>query len=124
MASHHHGGDPRKAEYWRRQIERWHSSGMSISRFCRSSGFSESLFYYWRRTIAQRDGQVRARGGGLFVPVRVAEDEPGSLPGGIEIVLAGDRRIRVNGRVDRQMLAEVVAVVISASSVEPEGQAC
>jgi transposase len=116
MASHHHGGDPRKARCWRRQIERWHSSGMSISRFCRSSGFSESLFYYWRRTIAQRDGQVRERGGGLFVPVRVTEDEPGSLPGGIEIVLAGDRRIRVNGRVDRQMLADVVAVV--------EGQAC
>jgi len=116
MAAHNRGGDPRKEHYWRRQIERWHSSGMSISRFCRSTGFSEGLFHYWRRTIAERDEKGRKPSGNSFVPVRVAEDGSGSLHGGIEIVLAGDRRIRVSGRVDRQMLADVLAVM--------EGRAC
>jgi hypothetical protein len=71
MAAHNRGGNPRKEHYWRRQIERWHSSGMSVSRFCRSTGFSEGLFHYWRRTIAERDEKGRKPSGNPFVPVRV-----------------------------------------------------
>jgi hypothetical protein len=41
------------------------------------------------------------------VPVRVAEENNG----GMEIVLRGDRRVRLHGPVDRTALAEVVAAL-------------
>jgi hypothetical protein len=50
-----------------------------------------------------------------FVPVRVTE-EALEHAGPIEIVLSGGRVIRLRGHVDRQMLADVLAVM--------EGQAC
>jgi len=110
------GRDFKKEAYWRRQIERWRSSGLSIRRFCRSARTSEALFYYWRRTVARRDGQSGERGGSSFVPVRVTGDEPMRRDGKIEIILAGGRCVRVSGQVDGQMLAEVLAVV--------EGRGC
>jgi hypothetical protein len=54
----------------------------------------------------------------------VVEDEASNAGAAIEIVLASQRRVRVIGRVDRQALTDVLAVLTSASSVEPEGRAC
>ena len=48
-----------------------------------------------------------------FVPVSVAEDQAPALAG-IEIVLPGGARIRVADGVQRQALADVVAVLREA----------
>ena len=51
------------------------------------------------------------------MPVRVVAEEPARAEDGrIEIALPGGRQVRISGRVDRQALAEVLAVL--------EGRAC
>lgn len=73
---------------------------------------------YLLRTPKRRSGSAPA----VFAPVHIRADEPShvhvdrscarlALDGRIEIVLDDGRRIRVNGRVDRQMLTDVLAVL-------------
>jgi hypothetical protein len=46
-----------------------------------------------------------------FVPIRVSAPETAGFERPIEIVLPRDRRVRVRGPVDRQMLADVLAAM-------------
>jgi transposase-like protein len=46
-----------------------------------------------------------------FLPVRVVEGPAAEAVGGVEIVLAHDRAVRVRAGFDRQTLAEVLAVL-------------
>lgn len=115
-----------RESFWRRMICRQAESGLSIRSWCRSNRLAEPTFYWWRKELSRRDA---ARGDHeaeqtKFIPLRVMEDESSTPNGAIEIVLADQRRIRVLGRVDRQLLADVLCVLTSASSVEPEGEAC
>ena len=88
-------------------------SGQSVRAFCAGRGLSEPSFYSWRRTLAVRDARSPAVATPVqtpaFVPIHVAEENNG----GIEIVLRGDRRVRLRGSVDRAALAEVVAALES-----------
>jgi hypothetical protein len=76
------------------------------------------LFYAWRRTIARRDADrlETARStvsAPAFLPIHLAgtvnafDDVP------FEIVLAGDRRIRLRPPVDRAALVQIVAALQS-----------
>jgi hypothetical protein len=82
---------------------------MSVAAYCRRHGLREYGFYWWRRELVRRDAAVPA----AFVPVRVTAKLPAvaeeQKQGGIEIVLPGDRRVRVTGLlVDRRMLRDVL----------------
>lgn len=105
--------DPNKEAFWRRMVREQAESGLSARVWCGRCGLNQGTFCWWRRELARRDAK---RTHSAFVPVRVTEDEPAGRHGAIEIVLAGDRRIRVSGRVDRQILADVLAVM--------EGRTC
>jgi hypothetical protein len=57
------------------------------------------------------------------VPVTVAARTPASTgKGRIEIILPGDRRVRVMGAVDRQRLADVLAVLEDQSGRREEAR--
>lgn len=99
--------------FWRRMIQKQVCSGMAVAAWCLKRRLDPSSFYWWRRQLARRDTQKKQVS---FVPVHVTEDVPGNGSGEIEIVLAGGRRVRIHGRVDRRMLSDVLAVV--------ESQAC
>lgn len=62
---------------------------------------------WWRRRLAGRSSENSAT---AFVPVHVTDDGV-AAGGGIEIVLAGERRVHLIGPVDRQALADVLAVL-------------
>lgn len=98
--------DLSKESFWRRLVRRQATSGLSVRAWCRRHGQREPAFYWWRTELARRDAEQTA-----FVPVRVAGDETGGGEGRIEIVLTDQRRIRLCGRVDRQVLADVLAVM-------------
>jgi transposase-like protein len=50
-----------KEEFWRKQIDLWQESGLSVRAFCRESGIVETSFYAWRRELiirAREDGSA------------------------------------------------------------------
>ena len=90
-------GAPRngaKERSWRRLIQQWRHSGMTIRDFCVEHEVSEPSFFAWRRTIADRDrqsGQPSADGYGnvdnhktpdspTFVPLHVVSTPADSTP--------------------------------------------
>ena len=85
-----------KIEGWKKQIAEQGSSGLSVSRFCRERGISESSFGYWRKKISltgTSEGFARVERGGLIAV---------ELPGGKTV------------RVDRCDLAAVLEVLCGA----------
>jgi hypothetical protein len=91
-----HGGrgvacDPVKDAFWRDTLAAFAGAGQDIRQFCRERGLRESAFYFWRRTIARRDGKAvpaatrkpvaAKRPAPAFVSVRVQGRPPAADPG-------------------------------------------
>ncbi len=105
-------GKPRdavKERYWRQVVLQWRRSGRSVGTFCAERGLSAANFYFWRRTIAQRDAESVA-----FVPVRVVPEEKEADAGegaGLELVLGAGRRLRIGPGFDGLTLRRLLAVL-------------
>lgn len=97
--------DERKEAFWRRMVRDQERDGLTVRDWCRRHRLQESAFYWWRQQLVRRDAET------MFVPVRVMEDPSAEHGGRIEIVLPDQRRVQVIGRVDRQTLADVLAVL-------------
>jgi len=101
--------DRKKEAFWRRHVQGQQASGESIRAYCHAHSLKEPAFYWWRTELARR-GQSTAQP--AFVPVHVVADTPAC----IEITLPGGQRVRIRGSVDRQTLADVLAVLTSAGA--------
>lgn len=102
-------GKPRdrgKEQQWRRWLQEWRRSGLSVAAFCRGRGLAENRFYAWRRILAQRDAEQAT-----FVPVRLMAENSSAQDGILEVVLAGGRRLRVPRAFDAATLRQVLAVL-------------
>ena len=100
--------EDRKEALWRRLVRQQADSGLCVRAWCGRHKVKVSQFYWWRTELARRDAQ---KSKAAFVAVRVCEDALVGQEGSIEIVLGNGWRIRVAGRVDRQMLVDVLAVL-------------
>lgn len=114
---------PRRA-HWQALLEECRGSGLSQAEFCRRRGILPGTLAFWKHTLAREASAARSRARRArpappaFVPVRVIarsrptdEGRAGSVPaptGEIDIVLRGDRHVRVRGRVDVQWLGQIV----------------
>ena len=124
--------DRAKEGFWRRMIRQQARSGLSVRGWCRRHSLSEPSFYWWRRRLARsgkpaHQSDPPATGAPQFVPVRITADQAGaanSRPERIEIILPGKTRVRVLGAVDRQALADVLAVLDSIGAGSAESAAC
>ena len=105
--------DLKKELFWRRAVRQQADSGNSVRRWGRKQGLKEASFYRWRRELAQREAEPRST---AFVPVHVTADRPRDDDPRIEIVLTDGRHVGVHGPVDRQRLADVLAVLSSGST--------
>lgn len=50
-----------KESYWKKQLELWQNSGLSVRAFCKEHGIVETSFYAWRRELiirARETGEV------------------------------------------------------------------
>ena len=109
--------DRRLEARWRRIIRDHTRSGMTTREFCHKNNLAESAFYFWRRELQRRQAeQERCQASDppaapAFVAVHVAEHGGTPAGGSIEIELSGGRRIHVAAPVDRQALADVLAVL-------------
>ena len=106
--------DPRKEQQWRRLIQLWKNSGLTVRTFCARHHVTQASFYAWRRELQQRDAAA------TFVPVQVVTDDqptPVTSISTIEVVLAGGHCVRVTPGFDPVTLRQLLAVL-------REGGAC
>jgi transposase-like protein len=120
-------GAPRdygKEHFWRRLFQLWRRSGCTIRAFCAEHGVSEPSFFAWRRRIAERDRQAPARPDGhtgdhrddrhrqpTFVPLRVVPTPATEPATAFEVVLPGDRVVRVPAGFDPASLRQLLAIL-------------
>ena len=117
--------DKRRETRWRRLVRDHKRSGLTVRQFCHENDLPESAFYYWRRELLRRDAardeakqeqrkrpstSTRPVTPAAFVPVTVTQEaRPDAAR--IEIELPGGQRVHVTAPVDRQALADVLAVL-------------
>jgi transposase-like protein len=113
--------DVEKEAYWREVVQRQAASGVSVRSFCRQQQLVESAFYAWRRTIAERDGQVPTR---KPPPAKVHQPRPApvafvqavvtDLPAreaSIALELAGGRVLRLPASTSVERLAQLITAL-------------
>jgi hypothetical protein len=110
--------DVEKARFWQATIREATRSGISIREFCRRRKLKECQFYWWQRRLSMTrrtaaNGRKRQSGGPASFAL--VSEESGANNAGIELVLAGGRRLRIARGVDEATLRAVLA------AVEPAG---
>jgi transposase-like protein len=106
--------DPRKEQHWRRFIQLWKNSGLTVRAFCARHHITQPSFYAWRRELQQRDAA------NTFVPVQVdTNDQLARVPSNptIEVVLASGQCVRVTPGFDPRTLRQLLTVL-------QEGEPC
>jgi hypothetical protein len=98
--------DERKERQWRRWLEDWRTSGLSVRAFCSRRGLSEPSFYGWRKVLDRRAASSAA-----FLPVDIVADDVATQVSGLELVLAGGRTVRVAPGFDAATLRQLVSVL-------------
>lgn len=105
---------------WRRLIAAQARGGQSVRAFCRGRGLGEASFYSWRRELRRRDAQRKRPSEAdrwvapAFVPVRIT-DSGDEVCGVIEIARPDGWRVSLRGRVDREVLADVLSAILRVS---------
>jgi hypothetical protein len=98
--------DERKEQQWRRWIDQWRTSGLSVRDFCARHGLATASFYAWRRVLERRAAEQPA-----FVPVQVVADAVPTQAKALEVVLTNGRTVRVAPGFDAATLRQVLAVL-------------
>lgn len=98
--------DVRKEQHWRRWIEAWRTSGLTVRAFCARRHLTEPSFYFWRRELQQRDAAIVS-----FLPVQVVADETPRTDGRIELLLPHQRTVRITPDFDAPTLRRLLAVL-------------
>ncbi len=98
--------DVRKEREWQQWIRRWRTSGLSVRAFGAHHDLTEVSFYAWRRRLRQRPGP-----GTRFLPVAIRVDPEPVAAAALELVLSGERRLRVPPGFDAATLRRLLAVL-------------
>lgn len=113
---------------WRGAIERCDKSGLTVREFCRKQGINPSTLSWWRWELRRRAAKPQGGkskgpvpGSRRFLPVEVVgiphapqspcEREACPRAQAIEILLGGNRRIRVAQGFDAETLHRVLSVL-------------
>jgi len=123
------GGRGERRDYWQRLLRRWARSGLSQAEFCRRHRLKAVTFAWWKRQLRAAgprppreqsiDARARAvpkrRGrspktSGRFVEVLLGGASGASA---YEVVLAGNRTIRIPEHFDPQSVSQLIAAVES-----------
>ncbi len=103
--------DVEKARFWRKAVRDAARSGLSTREFCRQRKLHESQFYWWQRHLAARPTFPHRKQAVATTSFALVSEDPGAADAGIELVLAGGRRLRIAKGVDEATLRAVVAAL-------------
>lgn len=113
----------RKEQQWRTILANWQRSGQSVRVFCAQHDLLEQSLYAWRRIIAQRDQEARQSpqpqpdnsakptSPPRFVPIHLTPTIETNINTPLEIVLPGNRTIRVATGFDPATLRQLLALL-------------
>ena len=74
--------DVGKDAAWRKRLERFTRSGLTVARFCDGEGVSVASLYYWRKKLGQTASGRRSRSRrGVFRQLAVLPTPPAMPPG-------------------------------------------
>jgi hypothetical protein len=108
--------DSGRERRWRAVVARQAKSGLTVRAFCRQEKLRETAFYFWRRTIAERDAMRSVAAAPAFVPVVLSARGVAS-PTEIAIDLRGGRTLRLRDSIPPDRLAAIV-VALEATEVQ------
>lgn len=116
-----------REQYWRELNTLWEQSGLTQREFCLQRGVPRWGLGWWRSEFKRRDGRrtkgqategkavkkkVQAEPANSFVPVEVITAAlPGAAVASLEVVLRGERRIRISGAFDPRVLEQLMEVL-------------
>jgi transposase-like protein len=106
----------RREEFWRRIVTGQPASGLSIRAWCARHEVTETSFYAWRRTLAQRGilrGAAAKKRRARLVAVEVAHVLNTSAP--LQLIL-GDCRIEIASGFDEGALRRLMDVLREPTS--------
>ncbi len=99
--------DEQKERQWRRRIDQWRASKLSVRAFCARYGLATASFYNWRRVLQRREADEQP----AFVPVQVVADAAPVQASALEVVLTDGRTVRVAPGFDATTLRLLLAVL-------------
>jgi transposase-like protein len=108
--------DSGRERFWRAAVARQTKGGRTVRAFCREEKLQESAFYFWRRTIAERDAKRSVAAAPAFVPV-VLSDRRIASPAEIAIEIRGGRVLRISDSIPADRLAAIV-LALEATEVQ------
>ena len=98
------------ATRWKRVVEQWGASGLSIRSFCLRNRVHEGTFYRWKRFFAEKaTTSLVPRPAFLPVVVQTVVSPPSESP--IEIELTGHRILRVRSGCDQRLLGDLITLL-------------
>ena len=84
--------DAGKDAKWRKRLERFTRSGLTVARFCDGERVSVASFYYWRKKLGETASRRRTRSRlGVFRQVAVVPAPPAMIPDTLAEVPASSR---------------------------------
>jgi hypothetical protein len=106
-----------KERDWKRHIETWRTSGLTQKDFCLENGLPITKFRWWKRELLKRGvlekGEKQNRP--VFVPVELteshSESKSGESPPAFEVLLKGERVIRVPSGFDGDDFQRLVSIL-------------
>jgi hypothetical protein len=116
--------DPARAAQWRKRLERFGFSNVSVARFCRREGVSVASFYHWRKKLAvdadpSAVPQRTAHKPCAFQPVTVVPTTPP-----IAVHLPGGAHLEVSPSDLKALRVVVRELVRSGLALQEEGTSC
>lgn len=96
--------DPAKEALWRKRLQRFAASGLTVREFCKREAVTESAFYAWRRTIGERDNVGNFAP--AFVPAVLGGEAQHDVP--LVLELASGMKLHFPTATRAERLAELV----------------
>ena len=101
---------------WRETLAKHAASGLSVREFCRQHALREPAFYFWRRTLAQREtnqptGDAAMQSQPAFVAVKVVATPGPTSPGGFVLELRSGRTLRLPESLSVERLTAIVRAI-------------
>lgn len=110
MSNEQKKSNNRNRLFWQKAIDTWQNSGMSVRKFCKAEGLTESSFYNWRKKLSGGKSQINKeilKSQPEFIKVSLSGSE--RVP--LELELCSGSILRINPGSDTKTLSSVLSIL-------------